>query len=743
MADMEVEAELFYSAIWNHARTYERDTVDARWGLPDEGVTLGQASCGITLDNRGNDYNPDDARCSLYGLIGRNTPARVTIDGGAHSIVDGVVSSWDPDRDKEWDSADPSAAGDSWTKISVVGPSQRVNASKSVKSALRRTMDAMIQSGTGPAGYWPMEGFERQPDVAPSAVPGVSDAAHREYPDINTVSAFDWQGDDTLSGSRNLPVLQSNLLGVAGIEAYGNFVPAPAVGAAFWTRTAIPETDESHEIHTAAIEVLLVDSGSFLFQIRLDTYPPGSTLAAVPANGEVQAIVNYVNNDTGTLVDDVTIPDLPFADGWRHMYARLSTSGSDVAVSIMVDGEVVGTGTLTGASLGTRLTRVTMNATAVDGLNIEAGRIAVGHPVVLLDSTTDMDAFAATHYRAGLGYPGEASDDRYLRLLDEVNIPGSVYGSDARSMGPQLPDTLPNLLLEIARTEVGLIYDKRDEYKLELRLGRTLYSQTAALALTYGVNVHPPIKPVTDNLNVANDITATARSGAVARVERTSGPLNVNDPVDDPEGITRIEGSSDVNPASDADLLDIAGFLLTASTWPGARYRTVTVSLLKHPELLDDIMAMRPGDLITLAGLDADTISLLALGAAHKLRKVDHLVTFNCIPAGPYAVADSDGGSRVGSASSSLAADFDAGTDTSMSVAIATGGALWSTSIAGTLHVRVGGVVLNVTAISGTSSPQTFTVDAATVNGIERTLLASGPPSLTRVDVAEPVFVGL
>lgn len=740
MPDMEIETELFYSADWHHARTYERDTVQATWGLPDEGVTLGQASCGVTLDNRSNQYNPGDARCSLYGLIGRNTPARVTIGGGLYPVVDGVAASWDPNRDVEWDSADPAAGGDSWTAISITGPSQRINSSKSVKSALRRTMDASIQAGTGPAGYWPMEGFDRQPDVVPSAVPGVSAASHRSYADVNTTSAFDWTGDSGLPGSQNLPTMQSNLLGVAGVEAYGSFVPAPAAAAAFWTRTFVPETDDTTAISTAAIESFLVDGGGFFFQIRLDTWPPGSSNAAVPANGEVQAGVEYYDA-SGSLIDSVVIPGLAFVDGWRHMYARLSTSGSDVAVSIMVDGEVVGTGTLTGASLGTKISRVTMNALANDALQVEAGRIGVGHHVIALDSTANLDAFAAVHYQAGLGYPGETSEDRFLRLLSEVGISGSVFGDDPKSMGPQVPDTLPNLFLEIARTEIGLIYDRRDEYTLELRLGRSLYNQSAALALTYGVNVHPPIKPVTDNLNIANDFTATSRSGATARVERSSGPLNVNDPVDDPEGITRIESSSDVNPASDTSLPDVAGFLLLASTFPGARYRTVTVSLLKHPELLSAVMAMRPGDLITIDELDADQVALLALGGAHTLRKVDHVVTFNCIAAGPYRIGllDDTPVMRIGSGTSSLAADFNAGVDTSMSVAVT--GALWSTT-APPFHIRVGGVVLNVTAISGASSPQTFTVDATPVNGISRMLLASGPAPLTRIDVADPAYIG-
>jgi hypothetical protein len=130
------------------------------------------------------------------------------------------------------------------------------------------------------------------------------------------------------------------------------------------------------------------------------------------------------------------------------------------------------------------------------------------------------------------------------------------------------------------------------------------------------------------------------------------------------------------------------------------------------------------------------------LGGEHALVSYHHRLTLNCTPAGSYRVAtvgNTSELSRIGSSSSSLAADFDAGSDTSMSVAVT--GTLWSTSASG-FHIRVGGVVLNVTAVSGSSSPQTFTVDATPVNGIERTLLASDPIALTRIELEHPVYVG-
>lgn len=715
--------ELYYDGDWHEAPAYVRDQITATWGLKDEGGGLTPAQCNATLDDRAGDYNPDDARSSLYGLIGRNTPARVTLPGGL-IVCSGSVSLWAPAR---------AIKNDAWTQIEITGPSQRVNASKVVRSALRGTIDA----GGGPAAYWPMEGYTRQPDVVASAVRGVAPAAHRVFSPTVT-SPFNWEGDNTLPGSMNLPVLESNRTSLAGIEAQTSIVPDPAFGFALWTRTAIPTTDASHSINTQAIQTFQVAGSPVGFSMAFTTFPPGSSLATVPDDGEVQVRVNYTLD--GVIQSTVNITDLPFVDAWRHVYARLSTSGSDVAVSIRIDNEVVGTGTLTGVALGT-ITKATTNAFTQDATGAESGRISIGHAVVLADSTADMDTFAASMYEAGLGYDGETCADRFVRLLAERGITGTVYGSDSHVMGVQYPDTLANQLAEIARTDGGMIYDARGSNTMEMRTGRSLYNQTPALELTYGVDVAPPLRPVTDDNGITNDVKANSRKGTQAHAERTTGPLNVSDPVDDPEGIGRIETTIDANPADDNTLPDIAGWGVHVGSWPGARYRDVTVDVSTHPEHLTAVYALHPGDLITIDDLDADLVELLVLGGTDAVGNNEHRVTLRCVPAGPYRIGqvETAGFMRIGSSTSTLAADFDAGTDTSMSVTVT--GALWSTTAA-PFHIKVGGVVLNVTAVSGTSSPQTFTVDATPVNGVTRTILAAGPAAQTRIDVETPLFIG-
>jgi hypothetical protein len=935
--------ELFYSDAWNHARSYPRQTVKASWGLRDEGDAMVPAKANAQLDNRELNYSPDDARSPLYGLVGRNTPGRITrapgltsgsladtsdafartladswgsadtggawttvstaadydVAGGfgtqsvpsanlsrraylsaisvrdvdiavtfkvaqatgadlepanillrgtsessyvmvrvvvtttntvtiqafnrlnlsidpavtvpslTHAgtgtplrvrvlavgqrlyarvwnpagtepsvwhmavtddletpaagfvgvrsgrafgnsntspvvfsydnwesttyitIADGSVSSWQPDQA-------PGNTNDKWTDIEITGPSQRVNASKVVKSPLRSTLDASIAAGAGPAVYWPMEGYEREPDFVLSAVPGVPNASHTA--NTSTVTArFDWKGDDTLPGSKNLPVLSGNRTLIAGIiGAPISITPNDSFGMAMWTRTPNEISGISHGVITQAIQTFSCADGITGYSLVLSAYPPGSTVAAVPANGEVQVRVNLTLS--GVIDQTLNMTGLPYSDQWRFVTATMEPDGADVEVTIHLDDVLVGLGTFTAVTLQ-QVVRTTVNAFQQDTTGNVVGTLAIGHPMAFGDTQTAISTLTAKVYQAGLGYPAESGATRFLRLCRERGIPRAVYGSDSHVMGTQPTAVLAELLSEIGRTDGGMIYDGRGWNGLEFRTNASIRNRDAVLALTFGEggDVHTPLRPATDDLGITNDVTANSRDGSTYRVERTSGPNNVNDPTDDPEGIGRTESSIDANPSDQGELQDIAAWGLHVGTWPGQRYKNVTVDLSKHSELLAAAASIRPGDLITIDDLDADQVQLIVLGGVDSVPTHDHRVTFNCAPAGPWRIGEAGtagSADRLGSASSTLTSDFNAGVATSMSVTIAAGGSLWSTT-AEPYHIRVGGIVLNVTATTGATSPQTFTVDATPVNGITRVI-----PAGSRIDVESPVYVG-
>jgi hypothetical protein len=610
-------------------------------------------------------------------------------------IADGAVSSWLPDRDTEWDSEDPDR-GDSWTDIAITGPSQRVNASKAVWSALRGAITA-----AAPGAYWPLE------DGTTTTAPGSGLSA---APPLVASSTVTFEPPESLV-----------IPGTAGGANLG------AGGTLTGSTGFAPGTPSEYEMElTVAWETLPTIAGLHV----------GFLMFTRDATGQRYGIAIY--DDSGT-------------SGNRY-FARVGPSGVSVETGLIVTAGTPYTLRLTvqnnppfsdltlyindvpffGSPVATPGVPITVHVNeAWSGFGAGGNPEHVSHVAVW--SAVRADGEAAT---AARGYPGETTAARFLRICAEHGIPAAVYGSDALPMGPQFPDTVPNLLAEINRTEMGLMYDGRGWNGLELRTGASMRNQDAVMALTYGVDVAPPIRPATDDLGITNAVTANSRENTFAHAERATGPNNVSDPIDDPQGITRVETQVDVNPEDVDGLRDIAGWTLMKGTWPGARYRNVTIDLTKHPELIVAATKLRPGDRITIDELDADQVELLVLGGEHNLRSYHHVLSLSCAPAGPYRAgqADTAGFMRAGSSSSTLAASFNAGVATSMSVASTAPNELWSTT-SEPYHIRVGGVVLNVTTVTGASSPQTFTVDAAPINGIERTI-----PAGSSVDVENPIF---
>lgn len=128
---------------------------------------------------------------------------------------------------------------------------------------------------------------------------------------------------------------------------------------------------------------------------------------------------------------------------------------------------------------------------------------------------------------------------------------------------------------------------------------------------------------------------------------------------------------------------------------------------------------------------------MLVQGYTESMRLMQHEIEITLAPESPWRVAAVDiaGYDRLDTAASTLAADATA-TDTSLSVA--TTGALWTTD-AGDLpmDVMIAGERVTVTAISGSSSPQTFTVQRSR-NGVVKAQQAGAA-----VSIAEPVYIAL
>lgn len=341
------------------------------------------------------------------------------------------------------------------------------------------------------------------------------------------------------------------------------------------------------------------------------------------------------------------------------------------------------------------------------------------------------------------GWPGETSVARAFRLCAEEGIPFDYVGvaSNGGPMGPQKPLPLVDLLQECAEVDGpgGVLYEPRYTAGVALRPRVMVTAQGAAATLNYaGGQVAPPLIPSADDRPTVNLARADRVDGGTFLLEQTSGPMNTSQPGGaDPNGIGDSPGTWDTNAQTDVQLPHVAGRMIASGTVPDQRYPRVRVdftSLASNPDQQAAVLDLTVGDRLYTSDLSAANIyqdlDQIVRGGKEVSKNVRrHWVELNTAPYDPYRVAVyDDTGTRYGLLST-LASATVSNSPASLSVATA-GAVLWTTDPSMfPFFVVVGrngiGQVMQVSAISGASSPQTFTITSANVNGVARTWAAN------------------
>lgn len=703
MAKQDVDVELFYSAAWQDATgdTYTRDGISISRGLADESLEPFPGSAKLTFDNRDGSKNPNNPVSPLYGLVGRNTPLRVAVDGDVRLSCE--VADWQPRRSIEPASDE---RGDAWTVIDGAGILRRLGRGNTpLRSPLYR---ATIPEG--PLGYWPLEDDSSATQAA-SGLPGGT-------PMTATGTVGFGQGTG-LEGSPAIVSLASNTgkltapVATSATTSWGvEWVTRFTGTFGGTTRQYLSwRTDGTWRLWDAAAD------GVDWFIVPTDSLGAGGGSAASGDN---------------------------VYDGLLHHYQVDATqNGGNIDISMYRDGVLTHTTSYAG-TIG-KITEIIVNPLEQSGSDMPS----IGH-VAIYDSATP-----GTTPAAALGHVGEKAGTRFLRLCTEEGISAQLFGTAAetQAMGAQPAEILVEVLQECARTDAGMLYEPRTTLGLIMRSGRDLCNQDPVLELDYDAgDVAPPLEPVIGDQGTRNDVTAKRRNGGSHRAVLETGRLSILAP---PNGVGRYDTQLDVNTSTDAVLPDHAGWHLHKGTVDETRYRRVSVDLDASPGLVTDVNTVNIGDKITIANLpdddSPDDASLLVIAVNESIGSHRRMVTFTTVPASPYEVgfvgAD-DGstdlrGQAIDTDLSTLASGINAVT-TSLSVA-STGGILWTTDSddwntslnGGGLFIRIGGEDMRVTNITGASSPQTFTV-VRSVNGVFKSH-ASG----AAVHVRYPIVVAL
>jgi hypothetical protein len=334
------------------------------------------------------------------------------------------------------------------------------------------------------------------------------------------------------------------------------------------------------------------------------------------------------------------------------------------------------------------------------------------------------------------GYTAELASDRFARICRQIGVPYWVVGrsQDAggnnivEAMGPQPLAAPLDILKECVEIDGGYLYGPRDKFGLGLRL-RNSFLNTYLTEFDYSAKVlSGSIEPDENTTSIRNDVTVTRPAGGMARWVKDSGSLNTNEPADDPDGVGLYDTSVSRNAYTEARLLDLAQDEVFRGTTDELRYPRLTVelarrALLANTTLTAAVRALNLGDAVTLSNLPSwmppDNADEIIQGYTEWLRNRSQEFTWNLAPYSAYRTNDLTLStlSRYTAATTASALNANITTSATSFAVKTTSGKLWYTG-ATNLQIVVGGEVMSVGSISGTSSPQTFSSVTRSVNGV-------------------------
>lgn len=679
MAEHNVTLELWYDAAWHVAPPLVRDRISYTRGNKSFSNDTDPAQGTATLDNTSRLYAPRSVLSALYGKIGQNTPIRLSADSSVRMTAE--VASWEPQRPVK---------GSGWTLIELAGILRRIGiGTDPIRSAVVRA--AYDTADDGLVSFWAFEEGQYA-DAATNLVQG-QELMIPSDPVAVTFGKFD------------------DALVPAGLEA----LPALA-GAAFSARVTATSTASWRVEWASCFEAdSIPNDGTVVRQILWTT------------NGGIDFWWCDTDFDSTSLWGTSrAIAGLPFGDpfsattlvdGRVHHYAIdvEQTDSTHMAYSMYLDGVLVNSGNnTTGALIGAPQVGPPVDVRLnPDGdtriITVGAAGVWSPHPATPID------------YQAVLGYAGELAAPRFQRFCDQEGITATIVdgGLDTVAMGPQTRDPLLQQFDLIAATDDASIFETRGSSGLTMRTGGSKLNQDVDLTVSYLGQVQPPLRPVVGDEGIRNDVTARNPDGSTARVTQPTGPRNTQSPLADPQGVGRYATSLDVNAADALTLAAEAGWRLGQGTYDGTWYASVTIDLDAAPGLILAVNAVDIGDLVRLRDLPAeDTISDfygLIIAIAEALPAKRRLVTLYLIPADPYRVgvlADTSGDTaalvgHLETDTATLAADAAAGAATFT----VTADPVWTTAADDfPQDVVVGAQRVTISAVSGASAPQTFTV---------------------------------
>lgn len=626
----------------------------------------------------------DNPLSPYYQKLGPGTQIRIKVDGAVRMTV--ALVSMVPDFDD--------APRVITVAVTATGQyDQFVEGTKSTRSPVRRQIDAL-----NARAYWPLE--ESKDATQANAV------TLNTKPLTRTRSTTDPMrvvfGDSSLLVG-SLPIARTSTKDVAAALGPGGwpFLTALAgnadgVNPTGWSigcwiiinRSSATGLEASYALQWGGLP-----TGSPLRGWELTVFYDAST----PLNNAVTVNMGLNNYVTSSI--DIT-------DGVPHflMVTAEQVSANNVKIWLYVDGVADDTGS--NPNPATPFTLVPVSNIYVGSENETLATDQwIGHVCVFDRVLTPAEVLNI--YTAGRGNAGESAGARIARVLTEESIPYTILGTSASTalMGPQPITTVPEVILDCAKVDNGMLYEAIDTLGFTYRTRDNMYTQSPSLRLSHASShLSPPFQAVMGGImdnTIINDMTTKRPSGSSGRVIIPDGDFFHWSTEAPPLGVGRRDGSQDVNVYTDNQLDDHSGWIAHVASWREKRIADVTVmrqrrGLSTDPTTSAAVLALGIMDLIAInttgapKWLPQDEVRLLAEGYNEEIAQYNHTFRIYTRPADPYEVTE------MNSSGSALVMPMTLATT---SIKIETSlGPKWSLTDT-PYHIQAGGEAMRATAM--------------------------------------------
>jgi len=577
-------------------------------GRPNETSQIQPQTAAFQVNNRDGRFSPRNPAGPYWGLIGRNTPVRISrLQNGVRRYrFHGEVVSWPT----VWDIS----GSDVWVDVSAAGMLRRLQQGT---SSLQSAMRSYTPTSTALTAYWPCEDGPGALQLA-SAFPGGKPMSIAGNPDLASYSGF--------VCSSPIPTLRT--------DTWQGVVTNPSTSS------------------TTAVK--------FLFYVPASTLADGSRIISANTGGGAIGRIDLKYRTGGLLQVQVYAP--ANATAIADSGATLLGAGADASLV-----ELTVLWTAAGADTNVFFLVQAVGSSALPlGLAVASGVHAGGllSVVVAPDGTMggasigqiktlDINVLGDVALNA---YIGEDPLARLLRLASQVNadvvpVDYGVSRTDSVTMGYQTVDTFANLAQQVPDADAGMLYESADQLALAYRVRPSLYNQGTVynarrgLTLDYAqAQLSGPLGPVDDDAYTRNDVTVQRLNGSSLEAALAAGALSTQQP---PAGVGGYATTYSLSVGLDAQLPDHAHWRLHLGTVDEPRYPQVMLNL-RHPQftgnvdLLNEALVMDIGDLVVVnnppAWMPPDAIRQILQGYTETLGVFEHDMVLNCSPEAPYRV---------------------------------------------------------------------------------------------------------